>query len=153
MESALTEPSLGQRCGLNELVKTRNRNCLTLPSVPQNSPQHSQCWLSHSVGFSQEAVHHLDHSCCFSPLVFTKQVMLSSSHCCLKRAKCMVCDSYFLKHSKLAPNQVLSVPNMIRTAAILFKPERLNLFVPLNTSQQCAPARKAKSTLAALAAA
>lgn len=52
------------------------------PVSLNNSPQHSQCCVPHSVGFSQEAVHHTDHSCCLSSHIFTKEVMLSSSHCC-----------------------------------------------------------------------
>lgn len=54
------------------------------PVSLKNSPQHPQCWLPHSVVFSQKAVHHPDHLCCLSPHIFTKEVMLSSICCCLK---------------------------------------------------------------------
>jgi len=78
-ESAKAELALGQGGGLDELIKTANRNCLTLHSAPINSSQRSQCHVAGRTPFYQVAVHHPDHLYCLSPCIFTNEVMLSSS--------------------------------------------------------------------------
>lgn len=81
---------------------------------------------------------------------FPKEVMLSSICCCLKLGL-NVCSLTSTLKNTLNQLWIRSFSPAGRSQIWLwlqlFKPERLNLFVPLTTSQQCAPARKSESAL------